>query len=137
MRKERERLKHVAEAAFLRRQIDAARGIEKHGGTDRDSAASRLQQTRYAVEQRRFARARGAKKNSESRRNFEGNVEEETARAVVRALEPHLRAEGFRCYHEAHGIHIRRRTRRFMPYTNESTAKERTSSSRASRFASA
>src|SRR5579885_349603 len=100
MRKERERLKHVAEAAFLRRQIDAARG---------------LQQTRYAVEPRGFARARGAKKNSESRRNFEGNVEEETARAVVRALEPHLRAEGFRCHREAHGIHIRRRTRRFMP----------------------
>ena len=57
MRKEREILRHVADAAAPRRHVDARGGVEEHVIADRHAAAIGPAQSRNHLEQRRLAGA--------------------------------------------------------------------------------
>src|SRR5690242_15563089 len=80
MRKEPGFLEHITEAAFLGRQVDAARGIEQGRAADTDAATIRPQQPGERVDHAGLADAGAAEERGDAAfRGFEPRGEHEAA----------------------------------------------------------
>ena len=87
VRPQRVRLEHEAEPALLRRQVDAARGVEENALADRNRAGVRPLQAGDGAQQRGLAAAGGA----EQRDRFAGGDGQRDALQNFGAAEPQQR----------------------------------------------
>jgi len=77
VRKERERLKHVADAALMSREVHGSRGIEQNFFAYAHVSGIGPQEPGNAVEQRGFAGAGRTKQNGDAGGKFQRNVKNE------------------------------------------------------------
>src|SRR5262249_13316778 len=105
VREEKVVLEHVAEAAMLRRDVDAAGAVEERRTVDGDAAALRAGDAGESVHEAGLARARAAEQPDDRRRGGERDLEPELAELLLDVDRDHAvarRMTGFlRAIHSA------------------------------------
>jgi len=86
MREQREILMHIANSAFPDSDTDSLFRVVKFFAAHGDATFVRVSQAGNAIEQRRFARARSAEENRESRQRAQVDIQDEAAFDVWKAL---------------------------------------------------
>src|SRR5690242_18010513 len=122
MRKQGERLKYISDAPLPRGKVSMRCGVEQNVFANGDFAGIRAHQPRDAIQQRGFSRAGRSKQNGDSRRPFDGDIENKGS--AVATLLADARHEPGGTYFAAHRVHAGLHTRRLTAYSKQSTAYE-------------
>ena len=83
MREQPALLKDIADAAAVGRHVDPRGGVEQHGIVKADAAPVRSDQPGDHVDERRFARARGAEQGGHAACGFEARRKREVAQPLL------------------------------------------------------